>query len=54
MLACALRFDGPVILFQDIIEILHGTVFGLYLNTVSFGSAMPADKQRAVVTPISP
>jgi hypothetical protein len=20
-------FDGPVILFQDIIEILHGTVF---------------------------
>ena len=28
MLACAHpAFDGPVILFQDIIEILHGTVF---------------------------
>jgi hypothetical protein len=28
MLACAdPAFDGPVILFQDIIEILHGTVF---------------------------
>jgi hypothetical protein len=28
MLACAHpAFDGPVILFQDIIETLHGTVF---------------------------
>ena len=28
MLACAHpAFDGPVILFQDIIEILRGTVF---------------------------
>ena len=28
MLACTHpAFDGPVILFQDIIEILHGTVF---------------------------
>jgi hypothetical protein len=26
-LARTRRFDGPVILFQDIIEILHGTVF---------------------------
>ena len=30
-------FDGPVILFQDIIEILHGTVFRVLVqNTVSF------------------
>jgi hypothetical protein len=28
MLACTHpAFDGPVVLFQDIIEILHGTVF---------------------------
>ena len=38
MLACAHpAFDGPVILFQDIIEILDGTVFRvLVYNTVGF------------------
>jgi hypothetical protein len=34
MLACAHpAFDGPVILFQDIIEILHGTVFRVLVYT---------------------
>src|SRR6202795_4926736 len=38
MLACAHpAFDGPVILFQNIIEILHGTVLrALVQNTVGF------------------
>jgi hypothetical protein len=45
MLACAHpTFDGPVILFQDIIEILHGTVF----RVLEFSSRTPSALSSAM------